>query len=127
MRNISTNDLIEPPSTKTNVIITQHAYSSLFESVSQSNLEETRGHLDNGQSPRATNSSGDTPLHIASKTGSIDIVRILLEYGANPNSINSSGLTPLHLAVKHELPEIVKILLTFGADSNMTEFDVLFT
>lgn len=82
--------------------------------------------MDNGQSPRLTNSIGDTPLHIASKTGSIDIVKILLEYGANPNSINSAGMTPLHHAVKYDQVEVVKSLLNCGADSNITEFEVLF-
>ena len=82
--------------------------------------------MDNGQSPRLTNSIGDTPLHIASDTGSIDIVKILLDYGANPNSINSVGMTPLHQAVKNNYGDVVKILLNYGADANIAEFEVLY-
>jgi ankyrin repeat protein len=65
-------------------------------------------------------------LHIASKTNSVDIVRILLDYGANPNSINAFGATPLHIAVKYENLETVKILLVYGADVNAVEFEVFY-
>jgi len=111
---------------KSNVSCIQNAWSSIFESVSQSNLEETKGLLDNGHSPRTSNAVGDTPLHIASKSNSIEIVRILLDYGANPNSINAYGSTPLHVAARYGSLETVNLLLVYGADVNAVEFEVLF-
>lgn len=47
---------------------------------------------------KAENSFGNTALHAASRSGSIEIARLLLENGADPNKQNKRGSTALHLA-----------------------------
>ena len=44
--------------------------------------------------------AGDTPLHVASRLGSVAIVRGLLKKGANIETINSHQQTPIDVAVK---------------------------
>lgn len=44
------------------------------------------------------NSFGNTALHAAARSGSVDIVRLLLEKGADPNKENHRGSTALHIA-----------------------------
>jgi len=64
-----------------------------------------------------SNSSGDTPLHIAVRTKNKPIVIKLLEYSFSPNTLNIFGKTPLHVAVLYRADsEIVKLLLDHGAN-----------
>lgn len=44
---------------------------------------------------------GDTPLHVAARSGQAAIVGLLLEHGASINAQNQEGNTALHLAVMH--------------------------
>lgn len=60
----------------------------------------------------------NTALHIASRKGYTNIVKLLLENGGNVNAENEKMKTPLHNAVKNECKEIIKELLQHGADSN---------
>jgi hypothetical protein len=66
-------------------------------------------------------SSGDTALHIAAKTGHAAIVLRLQDYGVNINAQNGSHQTPLHLAVDKEYEEIARSLLERGANSTLTD------
>ncbi|XP_053105352.1 transient receptor potential cation channel subfamily A member 1 [Hemicordylus capensis] len=58
-----------------------------------------------------TDSSGNTPLHWATKKKQAESVKLLLSRGANPNVFNSSMMAPLHLAVQCLHNEIVKIFV----------------
>jgi ankyrin repeat protein len=67
-------------------------------------------------------STGSTPLQIASIRQHTDVVKILLKYGANPNIPNMNGLTALDHAVHacnlRGNTDIVESLLSHGADVN---------
>jgi len=44
------------------------------------------------------NSFGNTPLMASTRSGSADVVKLLLENGADPNKVNHRGSTALHIA-----------------------------
>uniref|UniRef100_A0A8D0C5L2 Transient receptor potential cation channel subfamily A member 1 n=1 Tax=Salvator merianae TaxID=96440 RepID=A0A8D0C5L2_SALMN len=62
-----------------------------------------------------TDSSGNTPLHWATKKRQAESVKFLLSRGANPNILNSNMMAPLHLAVQSLHNELVKIFVEHSA------------
>ena len=64
----------------------------------------------------------ETPLSLAVKARSTEMVRILADAGADPNTVTQIGFrhyeTPLSLAVKAQASDIVRILVDAGADPN---------
>lgn len=94
-----------------------------------------------GADVNATNSHGDTPLHIASYTCNLPLMRLLINNGANINIGNDDKETPLHFAIAFEpldghvlhgisdhhpliakprspmVVEAVKLLIASGADT----------
>lgn len=49
--------------------------------------------------------SGESPLHIAARLSSPDLVSVLLDHGANRSLRNSEGKRPLDLAAPNTLVE----------------------
>lgn len=60
-----------------------------------------------------------TPLHVASKRGNIEALKMLIKWKANVNAEDDKGMTPLLLASVHKdkatYEEIVWILVENGA------------
>ncbi|WP_265029689.1 ankyrin repeat domain-containing protein [Wolbachia endosymbiont (group A) of Philonthus cognatus] len=72
-----------------------------------------------GADPDIQNDRGKTPLHCATRSGSI---ASLLKAGANPNQQDCEGKTPLHYAAKVELDkESINFLLKSGAELNILD------
>ncbi|XP_034952602.1 serine/threonine-protein phosphatase 6 regulatory ankyrin repeat subunit B-like [Chelonus insularis] len=73
-----------------------------------------------------TDSTSNTPLHIACQARNLEVITVLLENGANPNSANDEGQTPLHLVcaqkdAKDESTDemtlkIIELLLQYNAN-----------
>ena len=57
------------------------------------------------------NGFGDTPLHIASKNGHLEIVNFLVEKGAQIELTNHNNETPFYIANRENYKEIAKYLL----------------
>lgn len=72
--------------------------------------------LDLGLSVETRGIAGILPLHIAAKTGNLQLAEILLEKGASPNGKDDLGDTPLHVAAGQDNSRIVGLLLSHGAD-----------
>ncbi|OFW47197.1 MAG: hypothetical protein A3J29_07795 [Acidobacteria bacterium RIFCSPLOWO2_12_FULL_67_14b] len=76
--------------------------------------------LDKRANANAAAASGVTPLMEASRSGSVDAVRLLLAHGAQVNAHESArGQTALMWAVSRQHPDIVKVLLENKADVNL--------
>ncbi len=58
-----------------------------------------------------TNNDGDTPLHLASYSGHVDIVNRLVELGASVNEKNSNSQAPLHYALNGGHVHVITSLL----------------
>ncbi|MBY0353596.1 ankyrin repeat domain-containing protein [Candidatus Babeliales bacterium] len=54
--------------------------------------------------------TGITPLHVATRYGHVDAVKLLLEKKANVHLKNNEGQTALDIATQHQLSEIVELL-----------------
>uniref|UniRef100_A0A8C4T2E6 Uncharacterized protein n=1 Tax=Erpetoichthys calabaricus TaxID=27687 RepID=A0A8C4T2E6_ERPCA len=66
----------------------------------------------------ATNSSGETLLHIAAARGHLAAVQLLLSRGANVNAKDKHSSCPLHLAASGGQSAMVQLLLKNQADPN---------
>jgi len=53
----------------------------------------------------------ETPLHLASSTGKLDVVRVLIEKGADIHAKCKYGDVPLHLASGSGHLDVVRLLL----------------
>ncbi|KAH9955976.1 ankyrin repeat-containing domain protein [Lactifluus volemus] len=67
--------------------------------------------------------NGWTPLHRASLSGHLEVVRLLLDHGADVNATKQDHRRSLHLASSSGYPEIVKLLLERGADIHVLDDD----
>ncbi|CAM9383207.1 unnamed protein product [Pylaiella littoralis] len=71
-----------------------------------------------------TKTSGDTPLHLAAVTSSLEAALVLLKHGASVSTLNNRGEAPLHAAASKAgrigTAEVVDILLRRGADEKLT-------
>jgi uncharacterized protein len=76
-----------------------------------------------GRSPPGT--KDEDALHLAARSGHLDIVKALLEAGAAIDSLSWEDCrsTPFLAAVDGHFPEIVKYLLEKGADANGRDGD----
>ncbi|MDN7861600.1 ankyrin repeat domain-containing protein [Burkholderia cepacia] len=65
--------------------------------------------------PNQKGAVDDTVLHLATRTGALDDVKVLVDAGANVNSIGDLGNTPLHHAAMMGQLESARLLLKCGA------------
>ena len=78
--------------------------------------------LQHGADLHRTNSSGETPLHVAVFTGvsaaHVGVIKALLDAGARPSAVDGNGLTVLQRFSRHSENNgaIVRLLLRAGAD-----------
>lgn len=61
-----------------------------------------------------------TPLHVASRLGNVDIVMLLLQHGASVDATTKDLYTPLHIAAKEGQEEVrdFKVLPILRAQRN---------
>ena len=66
---------------------------------------------------------GATPLLVASQTGEIDCVRLMIAAGAAVNQADSDGFTPLCIACQNGHLECARLLLEAGAAVSQAKED----
>eukprot|EP01119_Soliformovum_irregulare_P007355 TRINITY_DN19762_c0_g1_i1.p1 TRINITY_DN19762_c0_g1~~TRINITY_DN19762_c0_g1_i1.p1 ORF type:complete len:258 (-),score=38.51 TRINITY_DN19762_c0_g1_i1:210-983(-) len=62
-----------------------------------------------------------TALHYASRSGHLNVVKVLLDHGAKINAVEAENWTPLYYAVNCGHKEIVQFLLDSGADQTICD------
>ena len=60
----------------------------------------------------------ETPLHVSSRLGHVEITRVLLEHGADREARDKNGWSPLERASDGGHAELVQVLLEYGAHAN---------
>lgn len=60
-------------------------------------------------------SSGNSLLHYAARTSSLQVIKLLLDEGLNPNHLNAVFETPLFNAVRYGTLDTVKLLISYDA------------
>jgi ankyrin repeat protein len=61
---------------------------------------------------------GESPLFVASRDGSVDIIPILLQGGADVNLRRNDGATPFIIAIQEGHEQVIRLLLSAGAEVN---------
>ncbi|OBS26250.1 hypothetical protein FPOA_00190 [Fusarium poae] len=64
---------------------------------------------------------GGTALHLATRWGGFEVVRLLVEKEADINQADKYGSTPLHLASRFDKLDVVNYLLDMGAQINVKD------
>jgi ankyrin repeat protein len=81
-------------------------------------LAEANGYMRHGKCVDAADNVNRVPLHLASRSGHFEIVRLLIEHGAEVTSRDGNDQTPLHLASSRGSAETVRLLLNHSVDVN---------
>jgi hypothetical protein len=77
--------------------------------------------LNEGTSTDATNTQGQTALHLAVVAGHHDAILLLLGRGAPLLGLNKTGESLLHVAVTANRPEITELLLALGLPAGLAD------
>lgn len=65
--------------------------------------------------------SKEPPIVTATKTGNVEVIKLLLNNGADINAVDYYGQSPLFFAIKEKNLELVKFLVENGAIVNTKE------
>jgi len=79
--------------------------------------------LENGAGVEAENVDGLRPVHLAVRTGLVELIELLIQYGANVDAADVYGNRPLHEAVSCHGLHVVQLLVEHGAAVNVQNID----
>ncbi|CAD8132990.1 unnamed protein product [Paramecium pentaurelia] len=89
---------------------------NFFKAASGRNLGLIRFYLNNGININILDEDRTSPLHIACRYGSIQVVEELINNNANLDITDMAGWTPLHVAAFYQRAQVCQLLLKSGAD-----------
>ena len=89
----------------------------IFDAVKADDLTKVKVLVEKDASlVHSTDIAGNTPLHLAAKTGSLGMIELLLLKGADINAKNIQSNSPLLEAIIAEKDDAAKLLIIKGAD-----------
>jgi len=95
----------------------EKAPSSVRPAAGKGHEEIVKVLIDEGPKIRAMNIRGQAPLHLASMTDNVEVVRMLVDGGADIDVAEPGNkVRPLHNAAKNGCPHVCEFLLKHGAD-----------
>lgn len=96
----------------------------LFDAALQGKVIEVKRLIGAGANINLLNDEvGESPIHVATEKGNVDILKILIENGAHLDMLTRPGYSAAHLAVFSYQPQTLKLLLENGADKNIKDPD----
>lgn len=103
-----------------NPLIESGKWSQLHEAVEVQNHEAFNALLEKNIDVNIVSAQEDlrqlSPLHLAVRKGSLEMVQKLIDAGADINQATTTGWTPLHMAIDFRNPALVELLVKAGAD-----------
>mmetsp|Transcript_24179 Transcript_24179/g.42972 ORF Transcript_24179/g.42972 Transcript_24179/m.42972 type:complete len:585 (+) Transcript_24179:492-2246(+) len=93
--------------------------AQLMYAAAGSNVSAVRWYLSQGASADTFDENRSSPLHIACRSGSFQVVEELVNNSASLNIADCGGWTCLHVASYNSRPHIVSMLLKKGADATL--------
>jgi ankyrin repeat protein len=88
----------------------------IYTAISHSNSKIVALLLAHGADPNARNTSGDTPLHPATRRNKVGTINLLIAHGAAIDGRNGGGETPLLTAFFWRSYDVIPVLLAHGGD-----------
>ena len=67
--------------------------------------------IENTEDKNPKNNLGDTPLHLAAKSGHFEVCKLIIENTEDINSKNDFGRTPIHEAASCGHFEVSKLII----------------
>ncbi len=77
--------------------------------------------VDAGANVNLQDKYGRSPLHAASDSGRLDVVRVLVDAGADVNLQDANGSSALHYASDKGHVDVARVLVDAGADVNLQD------
>jgi len=90
---------------------------SFLKACAGKNISALRYFTKKGVNVNLLDEDRTSPLHVASRSGSLQVVEELINSGATVNMADMAGWTPLHVAAYYQRPLICHLLLKKGADA----------
>ena len=87
-----------------------------LKACSGKNISALRYYMNKGTNVNLLDEDRTSPLHVACRSGSLQVVEELINWGAAVNIADMAGWTSLHIAAYHQRPLICHLLLKKGAD-----------
>ena len=101
--------------TKESIAYLDNNEIQFFKASASRNLAAIRYYLKQGVNINVLDQDRTSPLHVASRHGSVQIVEELLNSGAAVDITDVAGWTPLHIAAFFQRQQVCQLLLSFGA------------
>ena len=86
------------------------AASALLEAGADPNAKSNVKEASVGPTGQRGTSGGNCPIHAATWSGNVEMVKLLLEHGADPKKANEDGKTPRSIAVDNGILRMIKVL-----------------
>ena len=88
-------------------------FGNMFQAIEQGDVEIVSRLLWHGVSPDICSDwFNRTPLHMAARYSSIEVVQLLIAHKADIEARNKDNQTPLHWATRHNSIEIAQLLIS---------------
>jgi ankyrin repeat protein len=114
------DDQIPPPEAELDL----HNAEVFFTLASRGHAKGISAMLQAGMSANFENENGETALHLAASTGSLDVVNLLLDHGALTNTQDGDGRTPLRHALENGHHSVLRAMVSHSASADMLDAKV---